>query len=132
VVLDLADLVVVVRAFLESTGSDVARHVPDDVERLSVEVATGQLTSDAIQVTRRVSKIGLIAPIIALLLLAGALVLARDRRRTLLRVGAGLMIIAALGATAYVVAGGLVTAANRDAADPALTSAVLNAFLGDF
>ncbi len=131
VVVDLADLAVLVRAYLQTTGAEV------DLTRLQQapsELATtlsGRTTgTQAAQVATRLSWIALLGPIVALLAFAGAVAYGGGRRRTLRGVGLSMVIVGALVVTTKVaLAGAVVTEAGGDS--PELVLAIFNAFLGD-
>lgn len=131
IILDLADLTVVVQSYLSASGSDLSTRIRVPEGELSLQVATRELSADAIKTGRQVSAAAFITPLVALLCFAALLATAPDRRRALLRIGIGLIGIGALVATAYVLLNGLAIAGAGGGEPSAARAAIADAFLGD-
>ncbi len=133
VVLDLADLSIVVRSYLTASQAAVATDLQRTTDRaeLTTSIATRERTAGAIRVARNVSLVAMVAPLIALLAFVGAAWAAPDRRRVMVHLGLGLMATAATVATGYVVAKGLLIASAPASASAEVTSAIVDAFAGD-
>ncbi len=129
IVLDLADLSVLVRAYLSTTGNELRQRLNAQPGELSTQVSTADFSTQTIQLVRQVGATAVLSPLIALLCFAGTLWFAPDRRATLLRLGSALMLMTAFMAAAFV--------ALREAVLPstggggAIYAAVFDAFLGD-
>lgn len=127
VILDLADLSVVVRAYLNATGQELPERLRESTN-LTAEVDTSDVDRSAFRIARQADAVALVSPIVALLCLAGILWLAPDRRRALWDVGAGFVVVAGVLATAFVVVRGLVV---QTADGSEVARAVFDALLGD-
>jgi hypothetical protein len=91
VLLDLGDAAEIVRFGLRSVSPDLARQLPEDLKPDLL----------ALRVADNVRTLGVVLPVIAVLLLMGAVAVARDRRVAVLRVGvavgaAGAILLVAL------------------------------------
>lgn len=126
VVLDLADLSVVVRAYLTATGQELPEQLRGPSGALDAEIDTSAVDRDAFRVARQADVVAIVSLALAVLLLGGALWTAPDRRRALWDIGAGFVAVAGLLATAFVIVRGLVVPASDDVAE-----AVFDALLGD-
>lgn len=132
IVVDLADLSVLVRAYLRTADADLDL---SRIERAPTELAT--TLSDrtvgikAAQIAARLSWIAFLAPIVALLAFAGTIAWGADRRRSLRAIGLALMVAGAAVITTKVLASGIVLAKVGDRSAPEITLAISNAFLGD-
>lgn len=131
IVVDLADLSVLVRAYLQTADAelDLSR-----IERAPTELATTlserTLALEATHVAARLSWIAFLGPIIALLAFAGSVAWGASRRRSLRDIGLAMMLVGALVMTTKVVLGGLVLAEFGDRNAPDLVLAIFNAFAG--
>jgi hypothetical protein len=129
IVVDLADLSVLVRAYLQTADAelDLSR-----IERAPTELATTlserTLALEATHVAARLSWIAFLGPIIALLAFAGSVAWGASRRRSLRDIGLAMMLVGALVMTTKVVLGGLVLAEFGDRNEPDLVLAIFNAF----
>ena len=126
VILDLADLSVVVRAYLSATGQELPELLRATGGELSAELNTDAIDRGVLRAARPADVIAVVSPLIALLALGGALWFAPDRRRGLWNVGAGFVLLAGLLATAFVIVRGLVIPAGHT-----VGLAVFDALLGD-
>lgn len=126
VVLDLADLSVVVRAYLSATGQELPERLRKTGGTLDAEIDTSAIDRSAFRVARHADVVAIVSLVLAFVLLGGALWTAPDRRRGLWDVGAGFVVAAGLIATTFVVVHGLVVPAGHDVAE-----AVFDALLGD-
>lgn len=127
VILDLADLSIVVRAYLNATGQELPERLRKS-SSLTAEVGTSDVDRSAFRIARQAGAVAIVSPIIALLCLAGALWFTPDRRRGLWDIGAGFVVVAGLLATTFVVVRGL---AVPTADGGEVGRAVFDALLGD-
>lgn len=126
VILDLADLSVVVRAYLNATGQELPERLRETSGGLNAEIDTSHADRSVFRVARQADVVAIVSPIVALLLLVGALWFAPDRRRALWDIGTGFVVLAGVLATAFVVVRGLVLPSGDEVAE-----AVFDALLGD-
>ena len=131
ILIDLANLRVVVSAVLEATSPDLAGRVLGFDDEITVKLADRTLTADLVRLADRVAFLAWLAPVVALGCLAGSLLLARRRRRAALGIGLGILIVAALAFVGLVLAGGVVvggaTGSRRD-----VVAAVFDSYVGGF
>ncbi|HYI35249.1 MAG TPA: hypothetical protein VEX39_01480 [Thermoleophilaceae bacterium] len=136
-VFDLADVSTVVLSGVRSVSPDIARRVPDDVDARLIDVRERDFAGDTLEAADTVRRLALWAPILAVLLLAGALALAADRRRALTRYGlalgmAGIVAAVALSAGREVVVGSIEGTEEIPKADlQSAVGGVWDSFLGD-
>jgi len=122
---------------VRSVSPDIARRVPEDVDARLVDVRERPFASDTLAAADAVRSVALWAPIVALLLLAGALAVAADRRRALTRYGmalgiSGIVAVVALSAGRSVVVGSIEGSDEIPRDDlQAAVGGVWDAFLGD-
>jgi hypothetical protein len=85
VAFDLADASQVVRFGLESVAPDLAKSLPKEVDLALLKLKDREFAGGSLQAADKVRVLGLIAPIVAGLLLIGAVVVSVDRRLGVLR-----------------------------------------------
>lgn len=131
VIVDLADLSVLVRAYLQTSGSEV------DLSRLNTgradlfaAISERSAATRAAHLAAQVSVVALIAPLVALLAFAGAIAAAGDRRRGLRDTGLALMLVGALAVSTKAAVMGLAVTQLSASAPTDLVHAVLQAYLG--
>lgn len=127
VILDLADLSIVVRAYLNATGNELPERLATPAGGLAAELRSAPVERDVLRVARQLDVVALVTPLLALLCLAGALALAPDRRRALWQLGVGLVVTAAVLAALFVIARGVAVPPGDDG----VGAAVFDALLGD-
>jgi hypothetical protein len=136
-VLDLADTGTVVLSAVRSLAPDVAARLPEHADATLIDLRERPFADDTLRAADRLRRWALLTPALAALLLAGALVAARDRRRALARYGLAVGILATVAAIALasartvVVAGVDGTDAIPTADVRAAVGGVWDAFLGD-
>ncbi|MBJ7469932.1 MAG: hypothetical protein JHD16_01455 [Solirubrobacteraceae bacterium] len=131
-VLDLADLSVLVRAYLGATGNELPERLEAATPDLSAELDAPGASRPAISVAKQIATVALISPVLALLCFAGALWLTPDRRATLLRLGSGLMLLTASMAAVFVFARDMVIPSSGGGSGAgAVYAAVFDALLSD-
>ncbi len=101
VAFDLADASQIVRFGLESVAPDVAKQLPKEADLALLKLKDRDFAGATLQAADKIRVLGLIAPIIALALLLGAVIASGDRRVGVLRAavaaaGAGIALAVAL------------------------------------
>jgi hypothetical protein len=101
VLLDLGDAAEIVRFGLRSVSPNLARQLPEDLKPDLLALRDSEATGTTLRVADNVRTLGVVLPVIAVLLLMGAVAVARDRRVAVLRVGvavgaAGAILLVAL------------------------------------
>ncbi len=89
VAFDIADAGTVVVSALRSVAPDIAREIPKDADATLLKVRQRSFARDTLAVADHVRTLGSVLPVVALLLAAGAVAVARDRRRVITRMGVG-------------------------------------------
>ena len=136
-VFDLADVSTVVLSGMRSVSPDIAKRVPDDVDARLVDVRERNFAGDTLEAADTVRRLAVWLPVLAVLLLAGALLLAADRRRTLTRYGlalgmSGIVAVVALSTGRAVLLGSIQGTDEIPRADiQAAVGGVWDSFLGD-
>lgn len=131
IVVDLADLSVLVRAYLQTTGNEVdLSRLERAPQELATTLSSRTLGTHAAQVATRLSWIALVGPFIALLAFAGAVATGGDRRRSLRTIGLTLIVVGALVVTTKVALTGAFLA-EVGSGSTELALAIFNAFFGD-
>ena len=80
VVLDLADIGVVLSGTLATLDPDLAALIPDDFQAGLVTLADQSAVTDTLQIAESVKVVAFLAPLLALIAFGGGVALARDRR----------------------------------------------------
>jgi hypothetical protein len=93
---DLADVGTVVGNALQGVLPATSRAVPRDVEATLITLRKRSFATQTLRIADKVRVFGLILPVLAVVLLAGAIFLAPDRRRALTRAGVGIAIAGGL------------------------------------
>jgi hypothetical protein len=136
-VLDLADTGTVVLSAVRSLAPDVAARLPEHADATLVDLRERPFADDTLDAADRMRRWGILAPALALVLLAGALLAARDRGRALARYGLAVGVVATIAAIALSTARTIVVASvdgtNEIPTDDvrAAVGGVWDAFLGD-
>ena len=136
-VFDLADVSTVVLSGMRSVSPDIAKRVPDDVDARLVDVRERNFAGDTLEAADTVRRLATWLPVLAVLLLAGALVLAADRRRALTRYGlalgmSGIVAVVALSTGRAVLLDSIEGTDEIPRADiQAAVGSVWDSFLGD-
>jgi hypothetical protein len=129
--LTLADVGLVVAAALEQVRPDLARQVEDSGAVTLVTTNLGTAGERAVRVADEIRFIAIAALLVAIAAAAGAFALSRDRRGTVVRLGAGTTIAGVLIAAACAIAKAQVVGAVARPEDADAAAAVWDAFLGD-
>jgi hypothetical protein len=131
VTLTVADVGTVLAAALERVRPSLARRV-DSTGRVAVlERDVGALSGDLARLAERVRLLAFLLLAVSLALVATALAVSRDRRRTVVELGAGVAAAGVLLVVAYGVARSLALGRVEGLEDRAAAGAVWDAFLGD-
>jgi hypothetical protein len=136
-VLDLADTGTVVLSAVRSLAPNVATRLPEHADATLIDLRRRPFANDTLDAADRVRRWAIVVPALALVLLIGALVTARDRGRTLARYGLTVGSVATVAAialsTARTVVIGMVDGTDEIPTDDvrAAVGGVWDAFLGD-
>jgi hypothetical protein len=136
-VLDLADTGTVVLSAVRSLAPDVAARLPEHADATLIDLRERPFANDTLDAADRLRRWTIFVPALALVLLIGALVTARDRGRALARYGLAVGVTATVAAialsTARTVVIGTVDGTNEIPTDDvrAAVGGVWDAFLGD-
>ncbi len=99
VVLDVADAATVIRPALRSVAPQVADEIPSDLSPEILRLREGETGTQLLRLAGNVRTLSFVLPIVALLLLAGGILAAHDRRQAATRAGiavgvAGVAVVA--------------------------------------
>lgn len=136
-VFDLADTGTVVLSAVRSLAPDIAAKLPANADATLVDLRERPFAQDTLAAADTLRKLAVVLPILALLLLVGAIALARDRSRAFARFALALGIVAtvaeiALGTARTIVTRSLEGTEEIPTADlRAAAAGVWDAFLGD-
>ncbi len=122
-VVTIANLGVLIDQAVRQFRPQLAKKIPNGLDSTLVRLGEGGFAVDGAQTVEKLRLLGLILPPLGLLLLAGSLFAATDRRRAVIRAGAGLAGVALFAFVALTVVGEVVQSriadeTNRDAFDP--------------
>jgi hypothetical protein len=101
-VITVANIGVLLTEALKHFEPDVAKQIPDGFNANLVRIGKGGWATDIAQVAEKVRLLGLILPAIGLLALGGSVAVAGDRRRAVIRAGAGLAFFGLIGASVVI------------------------------
>jgi hypothetical protein len=136
-VFDLADTGTVVLSAVRSLAPEVATKLPEHADATLVDLRRRPFAADTLAAADHLRRWAIILPLLAALLLAGALVAARDRGRALARFGLATGVVAtvaeiALATARSLVVSGVAGTEELPTADVrAAAGGVWDAFLGD-
>jgi hypothetical protein len=131
VALTVRDTDVLVADSVEQVSPELAKQIPRDLGDRVVEITDNEIVLTVVRVSERVRFLGVVLPIAALLCLVGSVAMATgDRRRALLFASTCLVVAAALGFVAYLVARSLLLARFEDETVRLAVAAVWEAFFG--
>ncbi|MBO9532732.1 MAG: hypothetical protein J7513_07155 [Solirubrobacteraceae bacterium] len=131
-VVNLADLTVVVQAYLRSTGaSEQAARLDGTPSQVVTTISDRTVGTQVAHIAGKIAWIAFVAPIVALLALGGGIAAAGDRRRGLRDAGLALLAVGALVLTLQVVLQATLQRHLLPAASPEIADAIFGAFLGD-
>ncbi len=137
VLLDLGDAAQIVEFGLRSVSPNLAKQLPDDLKPDLLALKDSEVTGTTLRAADNIRTLGIVLPLLALLVLVGAVAVAPDRRVAVLRAGV------AIGAAGTVLLVGLLVLEARTLAgvygedeltDDEVRNAVgglFDAFLGD-
>src|SRR5829696_866377 len=89
-VVALANIGVIVDQALRRFQPQLAKQVPKGFDTTLIKIGKGGVATDLAQIAENLRLLGLILPLLGLLALAGSIAAAPDRRRAVVRAGAGL------------------------------------------
>ena len=137
VLLDLGDAAEIVRFGLRSVSPNLAKQLPSDLKPDLLALNDSEVTGTTLRVADNIRTLGIVLPLLALVLLVGAVAVAPDRRIAVLRVGVAvgaagaILLVALLVLEARTLAG---VYGEDEVTDDEVRSAVaglFDAFLGD-
>jgi hypothetical protein len=137
VLLDLGDAAQIVEFGLRSVSPKLARQLPDDLKPDLLALRDREFAGTTLRVADQVRVLGIVLPLVAVLLLVGAVAVAPDRRIAVLRAGVAvgaagaILLVALLVLEARTLAGVYGEDEVTDEEVRAAVSGLLDAFLGD-
>jgi uncharacterized membrane protein HdeD (DUF308 family) len=137
VLLDLGDAAQIVEFGLRSVSPKLAKQVPSDLKPDLLALRDSEVTGTTLRVADNVRTLGIVLPLLALVLLVGAVAVAPDRRIGVLRAGVAvgaagaILLVALVVLEARTLAGVYGEDEVTDEEVRAAASGVLDAFLGD-
>lgn len=96
-VFDVADTGTVVLSAVRSLAPDLAAKLPANADATLVDLRERPFAQDTLEAADQLRRIAVVLPVLALLLLAGAIAAARDRSRAFARFALALGIVATVG-----------------------------------
>jgi hypothetical protein len=131
VTLTVADVGAVLAAALAQVRPELARKLSSTERVELVERNIGSLSATLADVAERVQLLAVLLVVLSLALVAGALLLSRDRRQTVVELGVGAAVAGVLLVVAYAVARQIAVEHVQGPDEQAAARAVWDAFLGD-
>ncbi len=128
-VVTIANLGVLLDQAVRQFQPQLAKKIPKGLDSTLVKVGEGGVSVDAAQAVEDVRHLGLVLPPLGILLLAGAIALAGDRRRAAIRAGAGIAVIGLVAVVALVVVHDVIAAGIEDDTNRGAFDAVWDEFL---
>ena len=125
----IANFGVLATETLRALAPDVAKEIPKNFRAELITFAEAGPGTDLVQI--ELGAIPIVAPILALMLLALAVLVANDRRAGLTAAALGVAAVGALGVIGFEVGRALVAGAAADAGAEAAVRALWSAMLGD-
>jgi hypothetical protein len=101
-VITVANIGVLLTEALKHFQPQLAKQIPDGFNANLVRIGKGGWATDIAQVAEKVRLFGLLLPALGLLALGGSIALPGDRRRAVVRAGAGLALVGLLGASVVI------------------------------
>jgi hypothetical protein len=129
-VVTLANVGVLVTEALKQFQPQLARKVPSGFNATLVKLGKGGWATNVAEVAEKVRVLGLILPLLGLLALAGSIAVAPDRRRSVIRAGAGLAAVGLFAVAALIVVKAVISAGIEDDTSQGALDAVWSAFAG--
>ena len=131
VTLTIADVGAVLAAALEQVRPELARKLQSTERVELVERNIGSLSATLANIAERVQLLAVLLLVLSLVLVAGALLLAPDRRQAVVELGVAVAVAGVLLVVAYSVARSLAVDHVDGPDEQAAARAVWDAFLGD-
>jgi hypothetical protein len=100
VALDLADVGQVIAGAARGVAPQIANQIPRDLDARLIDFRKRQWATKTLEVADNVRFFGIVLPILAVLLMAGAIAVAPNRRSAVTRVGTAIAATAAVGVVA--------------------------------
>jgi hypothetical protein len=129
--LTIVDLGATIRGALEALNPKLARKVPGGRDIEIVQSDPPDVLIDLVQAAEEVRRLELILLVAALLLGTGAIAIAPDRRRALLRLGLAVAACGVVGAVAYGVGRSIALDAIGETGPRDAAAGIWDAYLGD-
>jgi hypothetical protein len=129
-VLNLADTGAFVIDAVKSISPQIAKQIPKDIKPGLIEVTRSNFAIGAVQFGESIRFLGLFLPALGILMLAGSVAVAVERRGALLRVSAVVAIAAALGFIALLVGRSILLARFDDDLVHDAVDAAWSSYLG--
>jgi hypothetical protein len=129
-VVTLANIGVLVTEALKHFEPQLARKVPAGFDTTLVKLGKGGWATDLAQVAEKVRALGLILPALGLLALGGSIALAPDRRRAVIRAGAGVALLGLVAVAGLIVIQAVINARIEGDTNKGAFDAIWAAFVG--
>jgi len=131
VTLTVADIGAVLAAALEQVRPELARKLSSTERVEVVERNIGSLSATLADIAERVQLLAVMLLVLSLAFVAGALLLSRDRRQTVVELGVGAAVAGVVLVVAYSVLRSIAVGQVEGPDEQAAARAVWDAFLGD-
>ncbi len=129
-VVTAANLGVLLSQTLRQFKPHLAKQIPKGFDSTLVRIGKGGFATDLAQLVEKLRLLGLVLPALGLVLLAGSIAVAPERRRAATRIGAGLGIVGLVGAATLMIAQGVLRLRIDGDADRGAFDALWDVFLG--
>ena len=129
-VVTLANVGVLVTEALKEFEPELAKNVPPGFDTTLVKLGKGGWATDLAQVAEKIRALGLILPALGLLALGGSIAVAPDRRRAVIRAGAGVALVGLFAVAALIVIEAVLSARIEGDTNDGAFDAIWSAFVG--
>ena len=129
-VVTLANVGVLVTEALKEFEPELAKNVPPGFDTTLVKLGKGGWATDLAQVAEKIRALGLILPALGLLALGGSIAVASDRRRAVIRAGAGVALVGLFAVAALIVIEAVLSARIEGDTNDGAFDAIWSAFVG--
>jgi hypothetical protein len=129
-VVTVANVGVLVTEALKQFQPQLARKVPPGFDTTLVKIGKGGWATDLAQGAEKIRALGLILPALGLLALVGSIALAPDRRRAVIRAGAGLALLGLVAVAGLIVIQAVIDARIEGDTNTGAFDAIWDAFVG--
>ena len=128
-VITAANVGVLLSEALKQFQPKLAKKIPDGLNASLVKLGKGGLATDFAQVVEKVRLLGLVLPALGLLALGGSIAVAADRRRAVIRAGAGFAFVGLVGVAIVILIHQVLIAGIEGDTDQGAFEAIWTAFV---